>query len=386
VAIDHRPLTIATTPFPHLRLNSGSFMEERMATLKVGIAGGGWPGLRHAEGYLKAGGCKIIAVADLIPERRAKLRAIAGTTAREYADAQQLIDDKEIDAISICLPTDQHAPFALAAMKAGKHVIIESPPTPTLKAARQLASAAGKRGRVLMYAMQRRFGAAEQATKQAIEKGYAGAIYHIRASWTRTRGVPVGTGWYTEADRSGGGAMIDLGLPLIDLAWSLLGHRAPVNVYCITHKRLGEATPTVEDAAVALVRFEGGACLELTTSWALNQPPAQKGMVCRLSGEAGAIDVYTSRGPMLYRGFDAGAPKEAVLKLPKTSGHAALLRHFRDCILNGTAPVTGPATGVVLMSIIEAMYKSALTGKSVDLADKLSLSIPKTGRVPENAG
>jgi predicted dehydrogenase len=341
--------------------------------LKVGIAGGGWPGLRHAEGYQKAGGYKIVAVADLIPERRAKLRALAGPAARDYADAQQLIDDKEIDAISICLPTDQHVLFAIAAMKAGKHVIIEPPPAPLLKGARQLATGAAKYGRVLVYAMQRRFGAAELAAKQAIEKGYAGKIYHIRASWTRTRGIPVGTGWYTDAARSGGGAMIDLGLPLLDLAWSLLGQPAIANVYCVTHKRLGGAAAdgspsAVEDAAAAMVRFEGGACLELTSSWALNQPPAQKGTVCRLFGEAGAVDVYTSRGPVLYRGFDTGAPKDAVLKLPKTAGHAALLRHFRDCIVNGTAPLVGATSGVELMSTIEALYKSASTGKSVEVA------------------
>jgi len=336
--------------------------------LKVGIAGGGWPGQRHVEGYRRAGGYKIVAVADLIPERRAKLVAAVGCPVRPYEDAQELIADKEIDAISICLPTDQHVAFATAAMKAGKHVVIEPPPAPTIKGAKQLANAATKYGKVLLYALQRRFGAAEQAAHQAVSKGYAGTPYHARATWTRTRGVPAGTGWYTDPEKSGGGSMIDLGLPLLDLAWSMLGEPTPTNVYCVTHKRFEKLTGgNVEDAAAAIVRFEGDVSLELVSSWAMNQAPTQNGTVCRLFGDGGAVEVYTSRGPLLYHGFDGTNAKETALKLPKTAGHAALLRHFRDCIVNDTNPMVGPAQGTILMSLIEALYKSAETGKSVDV-------------------
>lgn len=338
-------------------------------TLKVGIAGGGWPGLRHVAGYRGAGGFKIVAVADLIPDRRSKMVAEAGggnVTALE--DAHELLRDRSIDAVSICLPTDQHVPFALAAMKAGKHVIIEPPPAPLLKGAKQLAAAAAKYDKVLLYALQRRFGAAEQAARQAIDKEYAGTPYHARAVWTRTRGVPQGTGWYTDPDKSGGGSMIDLGLPLLDLAWSMLGQPAPLSAYCITHNRFADLVGgPVEDLAVALIRFEGGHSLELVSSWALNQPPTQNGTVCRVLGSAGAVEVYTPRGPLLYRNFESGEPKETTLKLPKTIGHAAMLRHFRDCIANDAAPLTGPAVGVTLMSMIEAIYRSAATGKSADV-------------------
>src|SRR5258708_244601 len=77
---------------------------------------------------------------------------------------------------------------------------------------KKLAAAAAKSGKVLLYAAQRRFGGAEQAAVQALAKGYAGDVYHARASWMRTRGVTSGTGgWFTDKSRSGGGAMIDLG-------------------------------------------------------------------------------------------------------------------------------------------------------------------------------
>src|SRR5688572_32927671 len=182
-------------------LSKGSRMAQGM---KVGILGAGWPGARHAEGYKAAGGFQVAAVADLIPGRRkALIQQFPGAT--EYADAQHLVNDRSIEAVSVCLPNHLHAPVALAALKAGKHVLCETPPTLNAGEAKKLAAAAAKAGKVLLYAAQRRFGGAEQAAAQALAKGYAGEVYHARASWMRTRGVPAGTGgWFTDKSKAGG--------------------------------------------------------------------------------------------------------------------------------------------------------------------------------------
>ena len=145
--------------------------------IRVGIMGAGWPGRKHAEGYKGAGGFEVTAVADLIPGRRkAIVQVFPG--AREFTDANALLNDPQVDAVSICLPNDLHAPLALAALKAGKHVICETPPTTNASDAKKLVAAAAKAGKVLLYAAQRRFGGAEQAAEQALAKGYAGEIYH----------------------------------------------------------------------------------------------------------------------------------------------------------------------------------------------------------------
>jgi predicted dehydrogenase len=340
------------------------------ASTKVGIIGGGWPGVAHARGYLEAGGFAVVAVADLIPDRRAKL-AESSPKARQFTDPEQLIADEEVEAVSVCLPTALHLPIALAALKARKHVIVETPPGLSSREASKLAAAAVKAGKVLTYAFQRRFGAAELATKQAIEKGYAGGILHARASLMRTRGIPVGTGWYCDRAKSGGGALLDLGSHMLDLGWHLLGHPKPTSVYAVTRQQFADLSATanaVEDSAFALVRFEGGRSLELAVSWAINQPPAQNGTSCRVYGSAGAIDVYTPAGPMLYRGFGAkGEAKQTPLKLPKVVSHAAMLRQFRECILGKASPSFTPEQAVVQMQLIEAMYRSAESGKSVSM-------------------
>jgi len=337
--------------------------------IRVGIVGAGWPGQAHARGFADAGGFKIVAVADLIPERRKKLMIDFGIE-REYPDAKQLIKDKGIDAVSICLPTALHAPIAIAALRAGKHVVCETPPALNPKQAKQIESAAKKSGKALLYCAQRRFGGPEQAAKQAITKGYAGDVFHARASWMRTRGFPKGTGWFTLKDQSGGGALIDIGIHVLDLAWHLLGEPRPESAFAITHQKfhgeLKDVKMDVEDSAFALIRFENGKSLELSTSWAFNQPPQQQGTLCRIFGEKAAVDVYTPTGAVLHRNFDAKGQSNATsLPPPRVAGYASLMRHFKDCIQGKATPMIGPPEGIMLMRMVEAIYRSAQTGKSV---------------------
>ena len=338
---------------------------------KVGIIGGGWPGLAHARGYRDAGGFAVTAVVDPIPDREQALLKEA-PHAKPFADARELLTVGDVDAVSICVPTHLRADIVKLALKTGRHVMVETPPAATVRDAKSYASSAEKYKRILAYALQRRFGGAEMAATQAIEKGYAGTPYHVRASWMRTRGIPVGTGWYTDREKAGGGALIDVGLPVLDLAWTLLGRPSAESVFAVAHARL-DATPeaNAEEFAVALIKFEGGATLELSSSWAINQPPSQNGVTCRVNGTDGAVDVYTPAGPVLHHKFDgAGKSKATPLKLPRVSGHAALMRQFRDAIVNGTPPSADATQGVQLMQMIEALYKSAATGKSVAMGSK----------------
>jgi predicted dehydrogenase len=360
-------------------------------TIRVGIAGAGWPGTRHAEGYIAAGGFTVAAAADLIPSRRKTLlQQFPGAT--ELADAQALVDDKSIDVISVCLPNHLHAPIVNAALKAGKHVVCETPPALSAGEARKMSASAAKAGKVLLYAAQRRFGGAEQAASQALDKGYAGNVYHARASWMRTRGIPTGTGWFTDRAKSGGGAMVDLGVQMLDLAWSLLGQPRPLSTFAVLHSHFKNAAPSagkydVEDAGFALIRFEGGKSLELSASWAINQPPRQQGTACRVHGDAGAGEVYTPQGPLLFRNFSPkGEAKETPLKLPKVVHYAAMMRHLKRCIQAGEKPLVGPAEGTALMNMIDAIYKSAESGRSVEVKQERLATNPSPLGAAELAG
>jgi predicted dehydrogenase len=293
---------------------------------------------------------------------------------REYAEAEHLLADKEIDAVSICLPNHLHAPVALAALRGGKHVVCEQPPTISVQEARRMADAAGKYSKLLLYAAQRRFGGHEQAAKAAIAKGFAGDVYHVRCVWTRTRGIPLGTGWYTRKDQSGGGAMIDIGSQMLDLGWFLLGQPRPTVAFGAAYRAFPHLVPQgtpfdVDDQAFALLRFENGKSLELAVSWAINQPQHQNGTVCRVYGTSAAIEVYTPKGATLYRDFKPdGQCKENPLKPPKTTHHAALMRHFRECVTSKATPLPGGPEGLALMQMIHAIYQSQEAGRSVSIA------------------
>src|SRR5439155_1498661 len=134
--------------------------------IRVGIIGGGWPGKAHARGYLASGGFRLMAVADLIPSRRRDMMN-EFKMPREFATWEELVADKELDAVSVCLPTHLHAPATLAALKAGKHVVCERPPTLSAAEAKRIATAANKAQKVVLYGMQRRFGGPEMASRQA---------------------------------------------------------------------------------------------------------------------------------------------------------------------------------------------------------------------------
>jgi predicted dehydrogenase len=341
--------------------------------IRVGIIGAGRPAQRHAEGYHAAGGFQLAAVADPLNSRRTALAAQFSIT-RMCADAKEVIDDPRIDLVSVCLPNDLHGPVVIAALKAGKHVVCATPPAHTLVDAKKMAAAAEKSGKTLLYAAQRRFGGAEQAAVQAIAKGYIGEVRHVRASWMRTRGTPTGTGWFADKSRSGGGALLDLGLPMLDLGWAMMGQPAPQSVFAVAANHL---TPTdaagapdsgVESVGFALIRFSTGQSLELAASWTINQPSRHQGTVCRVHGKAGAIDLYTPEGPMLSRKFDEkGTARETPLKLPKVIHYAAMMRHLKRCIAGMETPLPGAREGIALMRMMEGIYKSAEAGRSVQM-------------------
>jgi predicted dehydrogenase len=267
-------------------------------------------------------------------------------------------------------------------------VVCETPPALSGGEAKKMSAAAAKAGKVLLFAAQRRFGGAEQAAAQALGKGYAGDVYHARAAWMRTRGIPTGTGWFTDRSKSGGGALADLGVQMLDLAWSLLGQPRPLTVFAASHRRFQHAAPSagtydVEDAGFALVRFEGGKSLELSASWAINQPPRQQGTACRLYGDAGALEVYTPQGPLLYRNFGPkGEAKETPLKLPKVVHYPAMMRHLKRCIRGEEKPLVGPAEGATLMNLLDAIYKSCETGRSADVRGEKEAASSGTGDPP----
>src|ERR1700724_400949 len=256
------------------------------SSIRVGIAGLGWPGERHAEAINGSSLGIVFAACDLNPER---LKAFAATfePKRTFTSFDEMLMDRDVDAIVICLPNSLHYPCSLKALEAGKHVLCEKPPTMNAEQMRTLHEEARDRGLVYYFGRQMRFSPAMQAAKKVIAERRLGEIYFAETMWMRSRGTPVGLdGWFTDRSKSGGGAMIDLGVHAVDAAWYLMGTPKPRAVSAQTYQKFPQLVESkvfdVEDNAYGMIRFANSATLLFKVCWAANLtdeiPPDQKGV------------------------------------------------------------------------------------------------------------
>jgi predicted dehydrogenase len=331
--------------------------------LRVGIIGGGWPGERHSDGYQASGEAEIIAISDLEPVRRQAFAKQYNVT-RQYSDYHDLLADPDIEAVSIALPNFLHAPASIAALKAGKHVLCEKPPATTYAEALAMAEAAKQAGRILVFGLQRRFTPGTEALRQHITAGHLGEIYHARSVWTRTWGVPIGVGgWFTDPSRAGGGALIDIGIHVFDIAWFLMGNPAIKSVSGQVYNKYPELTQT-DDSAFALIRFADGRSLQLETSWVLAQSIDHMGV--HLYGTTGGAFVNDQTLEIFQVNANGRTQTSVNLKGFTSTFTAQALNFIRA--VRGDEPARTPAQqGVQLMQVIDAIYRSAKQGSEITL-------------------
>ncbi len=193
--------------------------------LQVGIIGVGGIGRdQHLPGWAKVPFAEVTAVADLSEE--ALQRAVHGTAiAHCFHDWHDLVKLDGLDIVDICTPNRTHAPIALAALEAGKHVLCEKPLATTAAEVRSMMDAAQQANKLLMAGQHLRFDPACRQVKAIIDGGMLGDIYYTRAQWLRRRMLPP-RNTFIEHHLSGGGCALDIGVHVLDLAYWFLGRRS----------------------------------------------------------------------------------------------------------------------------------------------------------------
>jgi predicted dehydrogenase len=334
--------------------------------VNVGIIGLGWPGREHLKGYKQSSRARVVAVCDMnsdIAHQQAEEHDIA----QIYADHRKMLKEADIDAVSVCLPNYLHAPVTLDALRAGKHVICEKPPALDARQARKMAETAKAGGLTLMYALCQRFSGAAQLAKDYIDKGDLGEIYCGRAVYHRRRGIPMGAGsWFVDKKRSGGGALIDIGVHALDCAWWLMGTPKPVSVSGSTYHKFQHLVPKgtnfdVDDSAFALIKFDNEATLILECSWALNLPG---GSAIQVAGTKGGTEL----SPMTFFLERDGIQLDVTPQVPQTDSFAGQTNHFVECIQQRKTPIMSAEHGVQLMQMLDGIYKSSATGREVRIS------------------
>jgi Predicted dehydrogenases and related proteins len=349
-----------------------------MKKIKVAIIGTGSISNLHMIGYKDLDYVEVVAACDINRERVENF-AQKYDIPNVFTDYNEMLKMKDIDAVSVTTWNNVHAPAAIAALKAGKNVLCEKPLALNAAQAEEMVAAAKESGKLLMVGFCRRFGENARALKNFIESGELGKIYYAKTGCLRRWGNP--GGWFSDKKRSGGGPVIDLGVHVIDLVRYLSGKPRVTSVTASTFNYVGMKPEVkgilkynsadyseyndVEDCATALIKFDNGMTLFFETSWV--QHIKEDSLYLEMYGDkAGArlepdVELYEDKGNYMTN----------VKPIIGASGNSfehnfkEEIKHFVDCVANGTQCLNPGEDGVEIMKILDAIYESAATGHEV---------------------
>ena len=317
--------------------------------LRVGVIGAGI-GMFHAQAYAALPNVELAAIAGLDTERVVALAARHGV-GRTYRDYGELLAQPDIDAVSVCVPNALHAPVTVAALAAGKHVLVEKPLARTPDEGRAMIAAAEAAGKVLMIAFNHRQRSDVQWLKDYVESGALGRIYYAKAYWMRRQGIPGLGSWFVSKAMAGGGPLIDLGVHVLDMAMFLLGEPEPLAVSAATYAEFGprglkgwgakqstgaSGSYEVEDLGTAFVRLAGGTTLLLEASWASHGSAGDDYGVVLYGTEGGAELTIKNYARMATRP-SSGASSRRSAMAPQRSPARPTVCGVRWCWTHATA-------------------------------------------------
>jgi len=333
--------------------------------------GAGASGAMHATALRDVAEATLVAVAD-VDESRARAFAEKWGVPRSAGSVEELLANGDVDAVHVCTPPFLHEPQALAAIAAGRHVLVEKPIARTIAEADRIVAAARKAGVVLSGVFQHRFMPLPRLVRDAVEGGRLGRLYLADAyvKWWRDDQYYRDAPWRGTREFEGGGAMINQGIHSIDLLLWLAGPVVEVTGRAATLAHGIE----MEDVAVATLRFASGALgvVEATTA-------AWPGFAERLElhGEKGSVILDEGRGMIDWhlRGegphqavaadqHGAGAADPTRISL---AGHPAQFRDFYRAIAEGRQPAVDGSEARRALEVIEAIRRSSDEGRPVKL-------------------
>ena len=348
--------------------------------LGVGIIGtGSIAEMCHIPGYQGLSEkVEIRAVADVIGER-AEAVAARNNIAKAFDDHRRLLELAEIDLVSVCVPPFKHRDCAIDALEAGKHVLCEKPMAMNADEAAEMIAASERADRLLSVQFQTRQTPQAQLLKREVDAGQFGHIYFARAQYLRRRGIP-SWGMFHRHEFNGGGALIDVGVHILDLALYLMGSPKPVAAFGTTFDRFGKRDDIynpwgphnhtdfdVDDSAFATVKFDNGAVVNLECSWAINLE--QESQQLMLAGDQAGAQVYPLKifkddGASLY-----DIEPTSLVDLDYKAQHAAAIARFVDAVSGDGPLAVMPAQARAVTQIIDAIYQSSATGELAVIGD-----------------
>lgn len=372
-----------------------------MDKLRVGVIGcGGISMLKHFPALIKLKNrIELVGFCDIIEERAANARQKHGDPgAKVYVDYRRLLEDKTIDVVYVLTPNVSHCPITVDSLQAGKHVLCEKPMAVTYADAKKMLDAAERSGKKLTIGYQNRFRHNVQVLRNACLAGELGDIYFARAQAMRRKGVPT-WGVFPDKSKQGGGPLIDIGTHALDITLWMMDNYKPKQVVGSVFQKMKDnpegnmfgpwdpRTYEVEDSAFGFIKMQNGATISLEAAWAINIKKDESGLT--LCGTKAGAETIPASAPQI----PVNSPEPLILSTARygelvdmspmvRSGPGpadwggdpfrvgdAESTAWMDAIVNNTEPCVKPEQALVVTRILEAIYQSAETGKTIEFAE-----------------
>lgn len=324
-------------------------------TPAFGVIGLGVIGRQHVQRLTTPGAPgRLVAVADQHTGTAAAVAAEYGAEACPGAAA--LLSRPDVDAVVVAVPSGLHAEVAVAALDAGKHVLLEKPIEVTVTAADEILAAERRSGRVLSVASQRRFAQENQYLKQVVTEGRLGRITSatVEVALWRTQEYYDSGAWRGTWALDGGGALMNQGVHLVDLALWLLGDVAEVYAHTglLAHEGI-----EVEDTVTVTARLRSGALMTfLASTSAYGDLPIRMSVM----GSRGSVVTESERIVRFHT-----TAEEALPAFAPVDQQLAQLHDFVAAVRGERAPLVTAAQARAAVAFIEAVYESGRTGRPV---------------------
>lgn len=338
------------------------------------------------------------------PSETARKRCLStlgpsGLLKSQLFDNEKALTDQGLDLVSVCVPNVQHHPVTIACLEEKMHVLCEKPPAMNARQVAEMIDAAKLAKTMLVWQFNNRFRPEAQWLWKSVlpdkgaGKGKLGKIVTAQVEWVRRNGIPGRGSWFTQKAMSGGGPIIDLSIHVMDLALFAMGYPKPTYVLATASNLFtndmdvcgpwGFSDPNgimdVETASQGTVLFESGQSMQYRASWA--ERIIKERVACVMQGSKGGVLLERTFGKdgiddtamdkcVIVRQFH-GQPSndEFVGLLDPYMGRRASVKAFIDSVVSGKKDplLPEPEHGLIMMQMIDGMYKSAKTGKPVEV-------------------
>lgn len=331
-----------------------------MEKVKVGVVGLGWVAqVVHLPILLKLQEAEVVAVCDRDKGRAVQIADKYGIK-KMFVDVRAMLEQVDLEAVIVCTSTDAHREAAIAAMEAGKDVLVEKPIARTYPEALDIMEAARRTRRKLMVGMNHRFRPDTMIIKGFMTEKELGKVFYAKGGWLRKPSSE--SAWATQKERSGGGVLMDLGIVMLDMACWMLGYPA---VKRVSATNFSHKARRVEDSSILTLRMSGGIVVNLEVSWSTVVPDDV--YYFHVYGTEGTLSLNPVR---ILKEMNGSVVNLAPAKIEPPQNlyrrsYENELKHFLGAVRDVHPVISTAEEAVQRMRIIDAVYRSARTGKEI---------------------